>query len=160
MIVWRGVATGAIGFATVAAFFLLADPIAGRPVFYTAALLGDALFFGVSDPAAVTVSPAPVIAYNAAHLLVFLAIGALAAGLASAASRHPHLWFLAIHLLLLVTAHAAGVVLALSGSLGEAISVWTVIGATAAAVVTMTAYLLWVNPPLRHEMRGREYEEP
>jgi hypothetical protein len=37
---WRGVlATGLIGFGSVVLIFIVADAIAGRPIFYTPALL-------------------------------------------------------------------------------------------------------------------------
>jgi hypothetical protein len=155
-----GAAAGAIGFATIALFFVVTDAIAGRPFLYTPALLGGALFWGVTSPSEVTVSPARVLAYTTAHLGVFLIIGAVAAGLASLASRHRHVWYLGVNLFLLVIAHASGVVMTLTESLQGVVSAWLVAGATAAAAIAMAFYLLWANPPLRRELREREYREP
>jgi hypothetical protein len=154
-----GLASGAIGFATVAAFFALVDVLGGRSLFYTPALLGGALFYGVTTPAEVVVAPGPVLGYSTAHLAVFLVIGALAAGLASVAARHRHVWYLGVNLFLLVIAHASGVVLTLTESLQGVVSGWLVAGATLVAATTMALYLLWANPPLLREMRDREYPD-
>lgn len=159
-IVRDGVVSGAIGFLTVAAVFTLVDVLAGRPLLYTPALLGGALFYGVSTPSDVVVAAAPVVAYTAAHLAVFFVIGMIAAGLASVAARYRHVWYLGVNLFLLVIAHASGVVLALTRGLEAVVSPWLVAWATLAAVVTMSAYLFRVNPPLLAEIRAREYPEP
>ena len=155
----HGAAAGAIGFATIALFFIGADASAGRPFLYTPALLGGALFYGVTSPAAVTVSLGPVLAYTIAHLIVFLLIGVIAAGLASMAARYRHVWYLGVNLFLLVIAHTSGVVMTLTESLQGVVSAWLVGAATTAAAATMAVYLLWVNPPLRRELRDREYRE-
>jgi hypothetical protein len=152
-------ATGIIGFASVVLVFAAADAITGRPIFYTPALLGGALFYGVTRPSEVTIAPAPVLAYTGVHLLVFLALGAVAAGFASLASRHRHLWFLVVNLFILILAHVSGVVLTLTESLQGVVSAWLVAVATTAAAAAMAAYLIWVNPPLRRELRDREYRE-
>jgi hypothetical protein len=152
--------SGLIGFATVAVFFAVIDALTGRPLFYTPALLGGALFYGVTSPAEVAVAAGPVLRYSAAHLAAFLVIGTLAAGLAALASRRPHVWYLGANLVLLLIVHASGAVLALTESLQGVVSGWLVTGATLVAAVTMAAYLLWANPPLLRELRDREYREP
>ncbi len=155
-----GAAAGAIGFATIALFFVMTDAITGRAFLYTPALLGGALFYGVTTPSEVTVSLAPVLAYSVAHVIVFLVIGVIAAGFASVASRHRHVWYIGVNLFLLVIAHASGVVMTLTERLQGVVSAWLVAGATAASALTMAAYLLWANPPLQRELRDREYPEP
>jgi hypothetical protein len=155
----NSVAAGVIGFATIASFFVATDAIAGRPFLYTPALLGGALFYGVTSPSEVTVSLAPVLAYTTAHLVVFLVTGVIAAGLASAASRHHHVWYLGVNLFLLVIAHASGVVMTLTERLQGVVSAWLVAAATLAAATAMAAYLVWAHPPLRRELREREYQE-
>ena len=50
----EGLILGLIGAAAVAAWFLLVDLIAGRP-FFTPAVLGSFVFFGLRDPAAVSI---------------------------------------------------------------------------------------------------------
>jgi hypothetical protein len=159
-VVGDGLAAGVVGFATVVAFFLVVDALAGRPLLYTPALLGGALFYDVTSPAEVAVALGPVLRYSLAHLAVFVVIGVLAAGLASIAARYRHAWYLGLNLFLLVIAHASGVVMALTESLQGVVSAWLVAGATGVSAVTMAAYLLWANPPLVEEMRDREYQEP
>jgi hypothetical protein len=83
-----------------------------------------------------------------------------AAGLASVASRHRHVWYIGVNLFLLVVIHASGVVMTLTERLQGVVSAWLVAAATTAAAATMAAYLLWANPPLRRELREREYREP
>jgi hypothetical protein len=154
-----GLASGAIGFVTIVGFFTLVDVLASRSLFYTPALLGGALFYGVTSPAEIVVARGPVLAYSAAHLAAFLVIGALAAGLAAVATRYRHVWYLGVNLFLLVIAHASGVVLTLTESLEGIVSGWLVAGATLVAAATMALYLLWANPPLLRELRDPEYRE-
>jgi hypothetical protein len=159
MVFRDGAAAGAVGFATIVLFFVAADAIAGRPLLYTPALLGGALFYGVTDPSEVAVSLAPVLAYTAAHLVAFLLIGVVAAGLAAVASRHRHVWYLGVNLFLLLITHASGVVMTLTESLQGVVSAWLVAGATLVAAITMALSLLWMNPPLQRELREREYRD-
>ncbi|HEX6212882.1 MAG TPA: hypothetical protein VF136_19030 [Methylomirabilota bacterium] len=159
MVLRDGAAAGAIGFATIALIFVVTDALAGRPLLYTPALLGGALFHGVTTPSEVTISPAPVIGYSVAHLVAFLIIGVVAAGLASVASRHRHVWYLGVNLFLLVITHVSGVVMTLTESLQGVVSAWLVAASTAAAAIAMALYLLWVNPPIWRELREREYRD-
>jgi hypothetical protein len=160
MVFRHGAAAGAIGFAAIVVFFVAADAFAGRPLFYTPALLGGALFYGVARPSDVAVALAPVLAYSAVHLIVLVVLGVIAAGFASLASRHPHVWYLVVNLFLLIIAHASGIVMTLTESLKGALSAWLVTGATAFAAVAMAAYLVHANPRLRGELRAREFPEP
>src|SRR5881397_485376 len=50
----EGFIAGLIGAAAVALWFLIVDVIAGRP-FFTPAMLGSAVFWGVHDPAQVVI---------------------------------------------------------------------------------------------------------
>jgi hypothetical protein len=155
----HGVVAGAIGFATVVLVFVLADALTGRPLCYTPALLGGVLFHGVTAPADVAVAVVPVLAYSAVHLVVFIALGMLAAWLAGLAGRHRYIWFLVMNLFILVLAHVSGVVLTVSASLQNAMSPWLVGGATAVAALAMAAYLVWAVAPVRRELREREFAE-
>ena len=156
----HGAVAGAIGFVSVALLFVVVDVVAGRPVWYTPALLGGALFHGVTVPSDGVVAPGPVLAYSAAHLAVFVALGMTAAWFASLASRHRYLWFLVMNLFMLVLAHVSGVVLTLSARLQDIVSSWLVGGATMVAALAMAAYLVWAEPPLGRELREREFTEP
>ncbi len=78
----QGLVAGFLGYATVVGFFALLNALAGKSVFFTAALLGSALFYGARDLAHVAVAAGPVLSYNGVHLLVFVAFGVAAAWLA------------------------------------------------------------------------------
>jgi hypothetical protein len=119
----RGMIAGLIGYATVVVFFLVADPIAGRPVFYTPALLGGALFFGLSDPAGLELGPGAVLAYNGAHFLVFVFLGFVAAWFARLAERLPMGWVLTLNLTVLVLFHVFGAFLFFTEPIRAAIPV-------------------------------------
>lgn len=99
----QGFVAGAIGAATIAAWFLLIDAFAGRPMF-TPSILGTALFKGaaaVSPPENVAVSFEMVAAFTWVHLLVFALIGVAASLLLEMAERDHNIGF-GIVLLLVV----------------------------------------------------------
>ena len=150
---WQGIYTGLAGYATTVVLLAASDAVAGRPFFYTPALLGSALFYGLRDPAQLVVWAGPVIAYNAAHLIVFLIFGMVAASLAYVSERGPQMWYLGLCLFLLFTFHLLAAMLAFTERVRAAMPMWTVTGATVAAVITMIAYLLFAHPRLRHESR-------
>jgi hypothetical protein len=147
----EGLTAGLIGYGAVAGFFLVADPLAGRPLFHTPALLGAALFFGLQDPAALVVRPAPVAAYNGLHCLVFLGLGLLAAWLARLAERAPVGWLLGLNLFLVVLAHLFVAFLIVTEPVRAALPVASAALATLLAVVLMSFFLLAVHPPLRQQ---------
>jgi hypothetical protein len=151
---WQGLATGFIGYAAVAMFFAIVNLVAGRSPFFTAAFFGSALFYGVRDPALVTVSPGPVLAYNGVHLLMFLALGMIASWLAYLSERGPQFWYIGTLLFLFVVFHLYGFVLLITGGVQTVIPTWTVFAATVLAGTAMFGYLLWVHPRFRAELRG------
>ena len=59
---WRtilreGIIAGVIGFGATIVLFAIANVLSGRPVFHTAALPGDSLFYGIRDTMQVVVTP-------------------------------------------------------------------------------------------------------
>ncbi len=93
-IIQEGILVGLIGAGSVGVWFLLIDIIAGRP-FYTPAILGSAVFFGLRDPATVTIGIQPVLAYTAAHIVAFVVVGVVVAAIVAEARKTPHvLWLL------------------------------------------------------------------
>lgn len=93
-IVQEGIAVGLIGAGAVGAWFLLVDLIAGRP-FFTPAVLGSAVFFGLRDPANVTIGAQAVLAYTAVHVVAFVVVGLIVAAIMAEARKAPHvLWLL------------------------------------------------------------------
>ncbi len=94
-VVREGFVAGLIGAVAVAAWFLLVDVIAGRP-FFTPAVLGSAVFFGLRDPTVVTISFQAVLAYTSIHILAFVAVGIAAAGVFKEAEKDRGVLWLAL----------------------------------------------------------------
>lgn len=148
-IVEQGLVAGVIGFATVATVMAVANVMAGRSPFYTAALLGGALFYGVTDPSQVTISAGPVFAYNGLHLMVFIGFGMVAAALATLADRGWQLWFIALFFFIFLSFHLFAVVQGIATPLRESLSAGLVWGAGTVASILMAWYLIRVHPRLR-----------
>jgi hypothetical protein len=155
-LILQGMAAGLVGYVTIALFFLIADPIGGRPLFYTPALLGSALFYGLADPAGLAIGPGPVLAYNGLHFLVFLLLGFVAAWLARLSERLPVGWVLALNLTVYLLFHVLGAFVFFTESIRAAIPLGSVVGATVLAVGAMTTYILWAHPRLRRELAADE----
>lgn len=94
--------------------FALVNLGAGRSPWYSAVVLGGALFHGVADPAVISVTPSAVLSYSALHLGVFVAFGLLAAELATLADRGWQLWFVAVFFFIFVSFHMLAAVQALA----------------------------------------------
>jgi hypothetical protein len=150
-VVANGLVAGFIGYATVALLIGVIDVAQGRSFFFTAAMLGEAMFHGLTDPANVVVEPGAVFAYNGLHLLTFLAIGLSAAWLAHLAERGAQLWFPAVVLFLFIVAHAFGAVLLMTEELRAVLPAWLVGVPTLVALLAMAAYLMAVHPGLRRK---------
>jgi hypothetical protein len=139
---------GLLGYLAVAAFFGVLNVLSGRPVLYTAALLGQAVTGGAADPHTLTIEPAAVLAYNAVHLVIFLAIGSIASMLVFATEKYPSAWalFLLIFVaLLMVTAMAFSV---LVGPYSAAMPWWALLGSNVLAALAVGAYILRRHPAL------------
>ena len=151
-IVWEGLIAGLIGYATVAILVGAIDIVQGRSFFFTASMLGEATFYGLTDPANVVVWPGAVFAYNGLHLIGFLFIGMSAAWLAYLAEKGAELWYLGLVLFLLVVAHAVGAVLFMTEGLRAVMPAWVVIAPTVVGLIAMWLYVLRVRPGLRTEL--------
>src|SRR5207247_4816063 len=73
----EGFIAGLIGAGAVALWFLIVDTVAGRP-FFTPAMLGSAVFWGVHDPALVVIEYSRIIGYTMIHVSAFLIVGTIA----------------------------------------------------------------------------------
>jgi sugar phosphate permease len=147
-----GLVAGLIGYGTVVGFFAVLNLIEGRSPFHTAALLGSALFMGLDDPVAVEVAARPVLAYNAVHLLAFLAAGFVTSWLVSLAERHPSVQYLVLVLLLVIGFHVYGAVLLAALPLFGSGAWWRTGVPSFAAAALMGWYLLRVHPLLRRQL--------
>lgn len=149
----RGALAGCIGYVTLAALVSIIDVFEGRSPFHTAAVLGASLFYGATDASQIQVTPAYVLAYNGAHLVVFLLLGIIGSALAAVADRGSQLWYVSTFFFLFVAFHAVGAAQAISEGMRASISegvIW--IGGVAAAVA-MGAYLVRAYPGIRRPQR-------
>jgi len=92
---WReATAAGAIGAATIAVWFLALDALQGRPL-YTPTVLGTALVRGpgLASPETLSVSFGMVLLFTFVHVVAFLALGVLAAGLIRLAEKNANYGF-------------------------------------------------------------------
>jgi hypothetical protein len=152
-ILWQGFVAGLIGYATVAVVFAAVNALSGLSPFYTAALLGSALFYGARTLSDVVLAPGPVLAYNGFHLVVFLVLGVFMAWLTELAQRGPHLWYLGMLAYVLVAFHAFAFVFSLPELLREALLGWGALGCGILASLAMGAFLFGVHPRLQAEMK-------
>jgi hypothetical protein len=97
----EGFVAGLIGAVAVAGWFLLVDVIAGRP-FFTPAVLGSAVFFGLRDSTEVTISFQPVLAYTSIHILAFVVVGIAAAGILKDAEKDRGVLWLALEFFIVI----------------------------------------------------------
>lgn len=144
-----GFIMGLIGFAAVALTYALVNYSAGRSAFYTAALLGEAVFYGRSDAAGLLVSAGPVLAINGLYLAAFIALGTLLAGIIQAGERIPQFWYLLIFGVMLVVFHGWAALFSVPGAVRAAVPLGATIGASVVAVLAIAVYAFWRHPKLR-----------
>jgi len=150
----EGTVAGFIGYGVVAALFALLNLVQGRSIFYTAALLGSDLFYGLESPADLVIGPGPVLAYNGVHLVGFLLVGVFMGWLVGLAERIPQGWYLILILFLVVMAHVFGLPIWFQGPVVAEISLWYVVFATSLAALAMGAFFYALHPRLRDSMRA------
>ena len=155
----QGLMAGMLGYGVVVVFFAVVNVFGGRSVFYTAAVLGGALFYGARDVSQVAVAAGPVLSYNGVHMLVFLAFGIVAAWLAELSEHGPQFWYIAAILMITFAFHLFGLLLGLSESLRGAIPAWSVLASGLLASGAMVTYLLWVHPAVRRALHKSGVEE-
>ena len=91
----EGILAGAVGAATIAAWFLLLDTVRGRPL-YTPTVLGTAFFrhgMGLENPGAIAPDFEMVLSFTWVHVLVFILMGVAASRLLALAERNPSFGF-------------------------------------------------------------------
>lgn len=134
-VLWQGFVAGLVGYAVVALVFAVANVIAGRSLFYTAALLGQALLGPTAAPDGGAVDPSSVLAYNGVHLVGFLVLGVAAAALVELLDRFPSLWLLTLFVFVAGFALQVGLVLLIAAPVAESISWESVLVANALAAL-------------------------
>lgn len=150
-IVREGFVAGLLGAAGVAVWFLLADTIAGRPLF-TPAMLGGALFWGVHDPAQAQVAAPAVVAYTMVHIAAFVVVGMIGAAMALAVETFPPALFLVVFGLAIFEFGFFLVLALVARPLLGALTWWSVALGNALAIVLMTYYFWRTHPVMREKI--------
>ena len=162
-ILTEGLFAGVIGYGVVLLVVSAFDILGGRSPFHTVATLGSVLFFGLREPSELVIWAGPVLAYNGAHLLVFLLFGWFMAWLTSLAERGEQMWYVSLVAFLIVAPHVIGLPIWYTTPLRQVVSIWGVLTATTLAALAMTIYLWRAHPRLRAEVaagdRGADADE-
>lgn len=158
-VVREGFIAGLIGATAVAVWFLVVDLIAGR-AFFTPAMLGDAMFFGVRDPVSVQISFPTIIGYSMFHVLAFVFVGLLAALLAFAVEKFPPTLFIVVVGFAVFEFGFYLAVATLARPLLGALAWWNVAIGNAIAALGMGFFLWRSHPELRRALREHPLGEP
>jgi len=130
----EGIVVGLAGAAAVAIWFLLYDLAEGVP-FRTPALLAAALFHGLRDAGALTVTPGLVFEYSLVHGFAFILFGLGTAGLFALVDRDRRVLFGVFKVF------ALAMIMTLGAWLFHTLPPWTIIGGNLVAGLIMMAIL-------------------
>ena len=147
-----GLAAGLIGYGTVIMVVAALNILAGRSPFYTAALFGSALFYGLHDPATLVITPGAVLSYNMVHLAAFLSLGLATSWLVALAEKYPTAQYLVLVALIFIAFHVYVFLALVAQPLLGGETWWHIGVATLAAAVLMGWYLLRRYPLIKREM--------
>jgi hypothetical protein len=155
----EGLATGLIGAAAVALWFLVVDVLAGR-IFFTPAALGSAIFLGARGVGDVDISAAVILGYTILHVVASLLVGCFAAFVVRKAEEESEVILLgAILLFVTFAAFFVGMLAILFNWLVAVLSPWNIAVANLIAALSMGVYLYLRHPALLHDLRTKDLEE-
>jgi len=143
----EGFIAGLIGAGAVALWFLIVDVIAGRP-FFTPAMLGSAVFWGVHDPAQVVIEYSRIIGYTMIHVSAFIIVGTIAAVLAAEVEVVPPTLYLLVVFFAIFEFGFYVTVAILAQPLLGSLAWWNVAIGNAIAALGMGYYLWHVHPKI------------
>jgi len=147
----EGLIAGLVGAGAVAVWFLVVDIVAGQP-FFTPAMLGSAVFWGLRDPALVEISFPAVIGYTLLHVVLFVLAGTVAAALAMMADKFPTTLFLVVVFFAIFEVGFYIVVALAAQPLLGALAWSNVAISNLLAAFGMGFYLWKVHPHIREEL--------
>src|SRR5205809_499298 len=148
----EGFIAGLIGAAAVALWFLIVDVIAGRP-FFTPAMLGSAVFWGVHDPAQVVIAFSRVLPYTMIHVCAFIIVGTVAAALAAEVEVAPPTLYLIVVSFAVFEFGFYIMLAVLAQPLLGALAWWNVAIGNAIAAYGMGYYLWREHPKIKEALR-------
>ena len=128
-----GLFAGLLGYATVVVLFLVFNLLAGRSAFYTPAMLGAVLFYGLEDPG-------------------YLVLGMFGSWLTAKAERYPVARFAVLFVAVFVAGHLYAALLIFAEPLLAGGAWWRILVASVASGIVMGWWLLRQHPLLRAEL--------
>jgi len=147
----EGIVVGLAGAAAVAIWFLLYDLAEGVP-FRTPALLAAALFHGLRDAGALTVTPGLVFEYSLVHGIAFILFGLGTAGLFALVDRDRRVLFGVFMLFCCFEVFFIAVIAILAERLLETLAWWTILAANLLSSLVMLGYFF-----REHRVTWREF---
>jgi hypothetical protein len=148
----EGFLAGVVGYVSVVLAVSALDLLSGRPLFATAAELGNWLFHPVEDALGSPSGPS-ALAYNGLHLVLSIGVGVVAAAAVSLSERMTGFWFAGLVLLSAGGAWVMGVLGALAVEF-RGVSDWpTVVVGTAVWLLAISGALWFAHPRLVPRMR-------
>ena len=120
--------------------------------FFTPAMLGSAVFWGLRDPMAVQITFPVVIGYTMLHVLAFWVVGVAAAALAGLIDRFPTTLFLALMLFVVFEVGFYIVVAVIAQPLLGSLAWFNVAAGNLIAAFGMGAYLWRAHPRIREQL--------
>lgn len=145
-----GLISGFIGYGLISLYFALLNLIAGKPAWLTAQTFGDAFFAGSF--------PGQMIAYNGAHLAIFLVLGIIAALLIKEVELHPAIWYVAMFVAIAGFIGTYSFMTVIADAVAK-IDPVTVITGNVVAAVGMGAFLALRHPRLAQAVREQGARE-
>lgn len=145
-----GLLSGFIGYGLISLYFALLNLLTGKPAWLTAQTFGDALFPGSF--------PGQMIAYNGAHLALFLVLGVIAAFLIKEVELHPAIWYVAMFVAIAGFILTYSFMTVIAGVVAK-IDPVTVITGNVVAAAGMGAFLLLRHPGLARVVREQGERE-
>jgi hypothetical protein len=147
----RGLITGLLGAAAVAAWFFLLDVIAARP-FFTPAALGSALFFGAQSETEVSMSAGVIAGYTVLHAALFFGAGLLFVKVADYLEQRPQRVLLVLLTAILLEALLLATIAVYAEWILGALGIWAITVANGLAILVM-AWQAWrTHPALRQQL--------
>jgi hypothetical protein len=132
---------------------LIYDAWRGRPLF-TPALLGSAIFHGVSSPASIEIAGGPVIGYTIVHVLAFVGFGIVAACMLAASEREPAIFIAFVTLFAAFEVFFFVVLGTLSQSVLGVLGWWAIFVGNLLASIGMLWFLVRGHPELPAALVG------
>ncbi|MFQ5703863.1 MAG: hypothetical protein ACE5HT_07560 [Gemmatimonadales bacterium] len=155
----EGFIAGLIGATAVAAWFFIVDLVAGR-AFFTPAMLGQALFFGLHDPQEVQIAFPTVVAYTMVHAVGFAVVGMIAALLAFEVELFPSTLFVVVVFFAVFEFGFYVIVATMAQPLLGSLAWANVAIGNAIAAVGMGYYLWQAHPGIKKELKAHPLGEP